>query len=373
VKKRDVTDEPDEPDEPDEAPNGLVLGARCYGADELFEPLEAIDWISEPLQWCPGRPAMITAFSGSLKSIATLSAGIALAAGLPIWGEFRTVRRRVLYLCPDSGKRAAFSRFQRLARGMGIGPEELRGQFSLIPHPRIKLTHEDARKHYSAAIRGYNVAFLDAQRGFLPGVDENDSRIRDYLDPLAEISDAERCCIVINHHEGKGGATVAGKGGRSAKPDDEAGRGSTGIFESAGSVFRMMREVHDGETLFLVRMAKEAEERSGPRPAPFYLAAEDVEIGGNPRGGLRVVHRCEEQVKGTPKSPGAALEEELARVLAYVREEHAAGRGATADGVAEILKIGRTRAPGLLRMLESRNKIVNRGKAKNRPDWRPVE
>ena len=270
---------------------GLVLGVKPITASEIADPLPPIEWVSRDLQWCPGRPGFLVGYSGSCKSLAMISAGVAVAAGLPIWGQFHTQRRRVRYLVTDSGRRAAMGRIQRIAFGIGVDLHELEGWLELVPHPRVLLTDPTAPAAYRAAADGCGLVLMDALRGFLPGVDENSSEVREYLDPLIEVSDAAGAAFVIVHHEGKSGGLP---GGRKEKPDDEAMRGSAGLQDAAGSVLRVMKD--DAPGTFMVRMSKDAEEPPGPRAEPFYLQIGDVDHEGRLRAGVQVLYRTREQV-----------------------------------------------------------------------------
>jgi hypothetical protein len=320
---------------------------------------------------------MLIGYSGSAKSLATLAAAVALAAGRPIWGQLRAGRRRVLVLTTDSGKRAVMGRLQRLARGLGVDAADLirAGYLCVVPHPKILLTRPGAADHYRRAFDGWGLCILDALRGFLPGVDEKDSRIREYLDPLTEASDETGCASLLLHHEAKGGAPSGGKGGRATRPDDEAARGSAGIIDAAGAIYRIVREEHEGRDVYAVRIAKPPEEPPGPKPEPFYLTIDDVadEDVRDLRWGLRVVYRTAEQIQGPPPKPGDKLAAVKARLLSYIREETRAGRPVPGKAAAAAaLEIGDRAAAAAVEALlaegriEDRPEKAGRGLAKSR-------
>jgi DnaB-like helicase N terminal domain/AAA domain len=288
---------------------GLVLGVRPLDVDELFAPLPPVDFLSKDLQWCAGRPATIVGVGGCGKTMAVQSAALSLASGArPIWNHFPVGRRaRVLHMDHDNGTRATQRRYQRLAFGMGLSRDELRGYLRFVPVPKIRLTDPRARDLYRHAVDGFDFCVLDSLRGFTMGVDENDVRIRDCFDQvLMPVSEDTGCAFLVLHHMGKGGAQ---------KPDNEAGRGSSGIFDGSGSQLRFTLSagervwgVDDGEAsnaggsgpeLRRVTMAQAASESTGKDLAPFYLDFEDVPDNEavDLKAGVRVVYRAEEQNK----------------------------------------------------------------------------
>ncbi len=305
---------------------GLVLGVRFLDVEELFAPLPPVDFLSKDLQWCAGRPATIVGVGGCGKTMAVQSAALSLASGArPIWGHFPVGRRaRVLHMDHDNGTRATQRRYQRLAFGMGLSREELLDHLRFVPVPKIRLTDPRARDLYRHAVEGWDLCILDSLRGFTMGVDENDARIRDCFDQvLMPVSEDTGCAFLVLHHMGKGGAQ---------KPDNEAGRGSSGIFDGSGSQLRFtlsagerVSGVDDGEAgnasgsgpeLRRVTMAKAASEGTGKDLAPFYLNFEDVPDNEavNLKAGVRVVYRGEEQNKAL-----TCGNDVLETVLRYVR------------------------------------------------------
>ena len=314
---------------------GLVLGVRPLDVDDLFAPLAPVDFLSKDLQWCAGRPATIVGVGGCGKTMAIQSAALSLASGArPIWDQFPVGRRaRVLHMDHDNGTRATQRRYQRLAFGMGLSREELHGYLRFLPVPKIRLTDPRARDEYRRAVDGFDFCVLDSLRGFTMGVDENDARIRDCFDQvLMPVSEDTGCAFLVLHHMGKGGAQ---------KPDNEAGRGSSGIFDGSGSQLRFtlitggggrVSGAEDGEEsssagsepeLRRVTMAKAASEGTGKDLAPFFLDFEDVPDNEavDLKAGVRVVYRADE-----PSKKGGRRDDARDQVLAYVRARTLEGR-----------------------------------------------
>ncbi len=276
----------------------LVLGSRPIVGLDIFAPLPEVPWLCRDLQWAPGRPAQVQGYGGAGKTIAVSAAALSLAAGRPIWKWFLPTRRaRVIHLDFDQGKNATLRRYQRLARGMSLDPREIADHLKIVPRPRVRLTsfNEDrqaAVDAFAKAVAGYDFAVLDALRGLVAGVDENDSRIRDYLDILGDVSEMTGCTFLFLHHSGKGRAG-------SDRPDTEAGRGSSAIQDGSGSVLLFTADP-DHASVVSVKMTRDSADREGARPEPHYLEILDVEIEGEPTAGLRVEYRTCEQIEGVP-------------------------------------------------------------------------
>jgi hypothetical protein len=324
---------------------GLVLGVRPLDVEDLFAPLTPVDFLSKDLQWCVGRPATIVGVGGCGKTMAIQSAALSLASGVrSIWDQFPIGRRaRVLHMDHDNGTRATRRRYQRLAFGMGLSRDELLGHLRFVPVPKTRLTDPRALDAYRRAVEGWDFCVLDSLRGFTVGVDENDARIRDCFDQiLMPVSEDTGCAFVVLHHMGKGGAQ---------KPDNEAGRGSSGIFDGSGSQLRFTlttghASVTDDENagstggagpeLRRVTMAKAASEGTGKDLAPFYLDFEDVPDNEavDLKAGVRVVYQAEEQNR-TARCGNDALE----TVLRYVRARTVLNQPVC--GVKELEKVAR--------------------------------
>jgi hypothetical protein len=383
---------------------GLVLGVRPLDVEELFAPLAPVDFLSKDLQWCVGRPATIVGVGGCGKTMAIQSAALSLASGTrPIWKHFPVGRRaRVLHMDHDNGTRATQRRYQRLAFGMGLSQDDLRGYLRFVPVPKTRLTDPRARDAYRRAVEGWDLCILDSLRGFTMGVDENDARIRDCFDQiLMPVSEDTGCAFVVLHHMGKGGAQ---------KPDNEAGRGSSGIFDGSGSQLRFTLSASDGRRgsgeracpkchgtgtidglghheggmcfacggsgrvsasddgeasdsggsgpeLRRVTMAKAASEGTGKDLAPFYLDFEDVPDNEavDLKAGVRVVYRAEAQSKTAGRGTDA-----LEQVLKYVRARTLAHE--PVGGIEELAKeihVHRRRVRDAVDQLEREQLIAN--------------
>ena len=284
------------------------------------------------LQWAPGRPCQIQGAGAAGKSFAAYAAALALATGRPVWGQFRPSREAVRCIVLDFDGGGAQRRIQRLRAGMGIDPSELVGKLRIVSRPPVRLSAfkmEGAERAaavdtFARAVEDFDLAIVDALRGLVAGVDENDSRIRDFLDVLGDVSERTGCTFVFLHHTGKGG-------GEKAK--NERGRGSSAIQDGSGSVLYM--EATEGHaSTCSAEITRDHEGRDAPRAEPHYLRIVDVLIEGRDVPGLVVEYRTAEQVEGAPADKVDARQRELfRRILAAVK----ASPGATVAAVKGVV------------------------------------
>jgi hypothetical protein len=282
---------------------------RFLTVAELTAPAKPRNDLVGDLDWSPGRVAMLAAEGYSGKSLAALSAGISIAADRPIWGWFRPARTGpVAFVDYEIGEELSRLRARRLAVGMGLDfLADVAPRLRLAAMPRLYLTSADGESQWCQALDGCAFAVVDSLRRASPGVDENDSRITEYLDRLTRVSLTTGCAVLVIHHASTKGD---GQGRRKAAP-----RGSSAIFDACGSVLVMSAE--KGEPALV---SHEKAPTRGTTTEDFYLAIEDVPAEGDPKAGLRVSFRTVEQVE-PPKPIGASFVSLKSKVLAVVRQE----------------------------------------------------
>lgn len=151
----------------------------------------------------PGPVHLVTGSWYTGKTLFLLSKGLAVASGRSVFGVWGTKRGKWMHFDHEMGRRHIKRYLQRLARGMGIEPEDVSGHMSLRVLPQLNLVHDDAVDHYSRLLEGYSLATIDPLRAAAPGADENDSEFRQYLDRLSIVSDRTGCAIEVLHHGGK--------------------------------------------------------------------------------------------------------------------------------------------------------------------------
>jgi hypothetical protein len=266
---------------------------RYLTVEELIAPPKPrVDLVGD-LDWSPGRVALLAAEGYSGKSLAALSACVSVASGKPIWGWFRPSRvGPAAFVDYEIGEELSRQRARRLAIGMGLDfANEVAPSLRLAAMPRLYLTSADGEAQWCRALDGCAFAVVDSLRRASPGVDENDSRITEYLDRLTRVSLATGCSVLVIHHAS---TKTDGQGRRKAAP-----RGSSAIFDAAGSVLIMTAE--KGEPALV---SHEKAPTRGTTAEDFYLRISDVEIGDDPKAGLAVAYQTVEQVE-PPKKVGA--------------------------------------------------------------------
>jgi hypothetical protein len=317
------------------------------GVDELFEVQPDANLLVPSIGIAPGPPTGLFGQGYVGKTIVATSIGLSVASGQLLWGVYGTRRGRVLHLDHEQGRRLTSKRFRRQALGMGLCADDLRDWWRAAIYPPVNLTTAGAEDIYKRLFEGYALVIADALKGLTPGVDENSSEIRDYMQKLSRACEATGATCLLLHHAGK--TPVGGD----KRPRKEMGRGSSGIFDECATVL-----VATGEKGEPISVTHDKDRELGGTVADFGLRIEDVTIDGDPKGGLRVVHLEREQL-GSAKKTGARFEGLKGEVLAVVKAEAAlkslnaicnrvAGGNKTSklDAIRELLDEGRLIQPG---------------------------
>lgn len=284
-------------------------GVEWLKVPDIFAELPPTDWAIPGLQIAPGRPFMIGGYGSSMKTLATQAALVALAAGRPVWEQFRVDGPlRVRHIDAEQGEKASRKRYIRIARAMGLQPEDLGDRLELTCFPKLYLTDSDAEQRFVELGKGFDVVVCDSLRALCPGVDENSSEIREHLDKLTRASEQTGTSYGLIHHTGK---PVEGRDTRAAV------RGSSAIFDACGAVYLFDGKGQDPRKVTQIKTPADAE---GGEVEPFYLGVEDVDSDGIPRGGVRVHHMDIEEVCQS-MSPAAGFEKVKGHVLSTLRQE----------------------------------------------------
>ena len=252
---------------------------------DVFSQLDPIDWLCRDLYLCAGRPASFVGFSYSGKTVAAQSMALAIATGRKVWGEFSCRQSVVAHIDHEVGRRGTLRRYQRLAYGLGLAPDEVADRLRVLCLPKMRLSDDGAEQWYLRACDGVALCLVDSLRAATPGFDENDSRMREFVDRLLRVSDRTGTTFIVIHHAGK---TVQGRSSR------ESGRGSSAIFDASGTVLQLAPDKSDDPDVVIakVEMTKAGAEASGAVLKPFWLRIADVasEDGADLRAGLKCTH-----------------------------------------------------------------------------------
>lgn len=208
----------------------VVEPIPTIGPAEIFAPLDPLEWVVEGLEIAHGAPTMIAGYGYSGKTVAVQSLELALAAGLPIWGEIEVERARVVHVDYEQGERLTRERFQRLGRAMGVDVESLiEGDWlRLASFPRVHLI-EASEQSWRKLCEGRRFLGIDSLRAAVPEAEENSSIIRRHLDMLTRCSGQTECACVLLHHARKAQQNAAAVSIR------EVIRGSGALFDALQS------------------------------------------------------------------------------------------------------------------------------------------
>jgi hypothetical protein len=278
---------PLEDSDPGEPPPGMfedepekkASAVTWLSAADIFAPLPPTKWIVPDLQLGPGRPTLLAAYGASGKSMITQSLALSIAAAAPVWNHFPTARGVVRHFDHEQGKHATSKRYQRLCAGMGLDGPDFDGHLFVAILPELYLTSKNAVDAYCRECEGSTLVILDAFRGAIPGLDENDSRVRICIDNLTRVSEKVGCAFWLLHHAGKP------KDGHSDQRT--IARGSSAIFDACGAVWNLTGAKGSAKVMSQQKTPAEAE---GRPVDDFQLVIDDVLVGTNPTGGVAVTY-----------------------------------------------------------------------------------
>lgn len=201
---------------------------RLAAHDVLWGPLGPINWVCEGMHVAPGPPSMWAGYGFSGKTMAAQLLALCVASGLDYHG-MRVRQGKVLHLDYEQGTRLTASRYQRLGADLGIGRPQVQDNLSVAILPTLSLDAKEAESELRGAVEGHALCIVDSYRAACPSTDESSSEARAPLDMLNRVSEATACAFLVIHHGRKPGGDSSG-GARMAM------RGSSGIYDAAGSV-----------------------------------------------------------------------------------------------------------------------------------------
>ena len=281
------------------APRPVSRVAVVQGA-ALAAPVPPVPWVCEALHWAPGRPTMLSGYGGAGKTMLACAAALAVAAGQGRLWDVADLQRTgpVRHLNWEMHEDSLRHRYQRLARGMGVdlAASEL-GICNRRELAGLTLTSPTAVRDLTLLLDGCTLALFDSFRAATPGVEENDSGIRIYLDNLLEVAERTGCMMLVIHHFGK-------------TPSDAGSdvtqrlRGSSGIHDAIDTNWSVIPGPGG------LRVTQTKVSRSSK--------ANDLEVQivDNPDGGLTVTHMPPEQLAAIARQSSPARECELSIIKA---------------------------------------------------------
>lgn len=184
----------------------VVAGGLTW--PQIAAPLPPVPWLCRELHIAPGRPVLLSAPPGAGKTWIAVDLALSVATGSARALDSVDVQRggKVVHLNFDYPAASARRRYTRMAYGRQMGTSEpLIELWNREQLAGMSLCHAGARDWLKRVAEGCAMVVIDALRGALPGIDMNDSRVRDYLDLLLEASDATGATFVVIHHDKKAG------------------------------------------------------------------------------------------------------------------------------------------------------------------------
>jgi hypothetical protein len=330
---------------------------------QIFAELPPYPWLIQGLHIAPGRITLLNGYADVGKTVIAMTLALAVAAGRPVWDIFRPARRgRVLHLNGEIGSYIARERYQRLARGMGIDEAALidEGNLTLANYPTIRLDSPDFEPRMTEACTGYEFVIIDSLRAFSGALDEKSKEIGVALFMLARVSEATKATIIVLHHN------------RKPSKDDMGGAkmaisGSSSILGGAECAFVMTSTEKGGPILV-------QHERSpiGRPLADFGLRIEDLEYGGDPRWGLRVVHMEGEELDAAATAAQSVRErsdvDRAAKVVLETLERYAGAFRGSREAFRSTCAIGKGPFVKALTELTTDGRVRQLG-TYHQPEW----
>jgi hypothetical protein len=258
---------------------------NLLGTGDLATPLPPIPWVCEPLGLAPGAVSLVAGYGYSRKTMAMQSLGLSVASGKSAWGLWSVRKGPFVHLDYEQGRRLTQERYQRLARGMGFGIDELQsGALRVACMPRAYLDEKGIIDELVQLVGDAAFVLVDSLRAAFPHADENSSEVRAYLDVLSRVSESTGAAIAVIHHARKPNAQNGGGA-------THAIRGSSALFDACQSVY-----VFEGEKDTPTTVHHQKDRVRGATLDSFGLVSEDVAGASGPRDGLVVRHLEAEQM-----------------------------------------------------------------------------
>jgi hypothetical protein len=316
----------------------------------IFAALPPTNWLVEGLEMAPGAPSLWAGFGFGGKSYAAQALAISVASGVPVWGDagLQCRQGRVLHLDFEQGRTLTLRRYQKLARGLGLGPDDVGDRLAVAPLPPLSLAAANGEPWLMEQCKDTALCIVDSFRAACPEVDENSSEARRPLDMLNRVSEATGCAFLVIHHARKpdrGGASDSG-GARMAI------RGSSGLYDACASVF-----VFEGKKGEPTVLKHEKARISGKTRDDFAIEIRDVEDGYGHWDGLEVAVTAAAPLSAS--APGVVRAEETAKTQAAIEAvllDHP--EGLSGHALREKVGGNRDRVLGCLDLLVASGRVV---------------
>lgn len=175
----------------------------------------------------PGRPTLLSGRAGTMKTLLAEELCQSVAAGrTTVWGGLKlNLDGPVLLLDFEMGPDPSDKRAQSFAAGLDIDLAGLGPRIEAISFPAFSLVN-DQEKLFEVC-QGKKLCVVDSLRVAMGLLDENDSRFREGLDFLNQVSARTGTLFLVIHHEG-------------LAPNRP--RGTTGIVDACDAVINVSEQ-----------------------------------------------------------------------------------------------------------------------------------
>lgn len=287
-------------------------------APDLAAPLPAITYSIDCMRIAPGRPTLLAGYGSSRKTFIGQHLCLALASGTKIFGSYNCASGRAIHVDYEQGRHVSIDRYQRMANGIDIGLDGLRGLGNRLGYLwgqdtafNAFLDHPGAADNYCRIVDGATFCMIDSLRAAAPSYDENSSQIRAALDVLTAVSERTGCSFLVIDHAGKPPSDTNDKGGKKgpgSRSRKHSPRGSSSKFDAVQGSFVATAE--KGEA---THISHEKEQVRGRLVPDFWVNIEDMTRGSDTHWGLRV-HLVDETSEQS--DPLLTLKAEIVKVVA---------------------------------------------------------
>lgn len=300
------------------------------GPDHIFAPLPVEEHVIGGLLKRSSL-LLLGGYGSSGKTWMACDLLVSVGLGEPWMGRLPCPKGRAMLIDYEGGDTETRRRLQALARVRGVDTIEGIG---IACFPSGYLIDPRFETELIPLAKSCDVIVVDSLRAASPGLDENDSKIREGLDMLRRVGELYDCAFVVLVHSKKRGD---GSGG----DEREQLRGSSGIFDAADAV--LVSTWDKGAERFELGQTKA---RQGKALDPFTVQIVDED------GGTRLASA---DVSGAPKNEN--FEALIERVKRAIRDRPDMGIRAVREAVG-----GRKeRADGAMEYLLNRGEVQNLG------------
>ena len=319
--------------------------------EDLAEPVPPVAWLCEGLQLAPGRPTMLSGYGGAGKTMLACSLALAIATGQRRAWDVLDLQRcgPVRHLNWEMHEDSLRSRYQRLAHGMRVDlASSGLGLCSRRQLAGLTLTSPTVVRDLSAVLDGCAMALFDSFRAAIPGVDENSSEVRRYLDVLLEVTERTGCVMLVIHHLGKSSADP-----RQQRDPVQMLRGSSGINDALDTSWAVIA----GAQSLRVTQGKVSR---GAKQADL-----SVRIVDQDDGGLTVEYLPPEQLEQMISQTSEEARCELS-ILEALRRHGAQSLTAIEDGTKMGIVGGRNLRRRCVAQMTADGIVLSEGEGRNR-------